>query len=289
MARTYEELVGGTFREWFANHRREIDALVFDVDGVLMIKGEPMPGAEELLATVRADGIAFTLLTNDGCSSPEQKCRKLAQSGLHIAPEELVSCGHGLEELVRQRGWRGAPAYVMGSLGEPSYAAQAGLEEVTDLHQMSGCCAAIIGENTFDWQHAMETAFNVLIERPDFPLIVPNPDNYFPGRSGRLHIGSGALGRFLQSLCAAYGRTMTPEYLGKPYAPIFEYAHHRLERGAGHPLQRPRVMLIGDSTASDIAGGLRFGYRTALVLTGITRPVMPVAEDARPELVFRTL
>ncbi|MFW5803227.1 MAG: HAD-IIA family hydrolase [Verrucomicrobiota bacterium] len=289
MAMTYAEHAEGAFREWFRRRRKDVDALVFDVDGVLMIKGDPMPGAEELLATIRADGIPFTLLTNDGCSSPEEKCAKLAASGLHIDPDELVSCGHGLEELVRQRQWAGEPAYVMGRLGEPSYAERAGLVEITDLSRIHECRAAIIGENTFDWQHAIEGTFNALVKQPDFPLIVPNPDSYFPGRNGRLHIGSGALGRFLEALCRAYGLDMTPEYLGKPYSPILQYAHHRLEHRAGHPIERDRVMLVGDSIASDIAGGRRFGYRTALVLTGITRPEMPATDESSPEFVFHTL
>lgn len=289
MAMTYAERAADAFREWFRRRREQVDALVFDVDGVLMIKGEPMPGAEELLATVRADGIPFTLLTNDGCSSPEEKCAKLAASGLHLDPSELVSCGHGLEELVRQRQWAGEPVFVMGRLGEPSYAERAGLVEITDLKRIRECRAAIIGENTFDWQHTLEATFNVLIQQPDFPLIVPNPDSYFPGRKGCLHIGSGALGRFLEALCRAYGLELTPEYLGKPYSPILQFAHHRLEHRAGHAIERDRVMLVGDSIASDIAGGLRFGYRTALVLTGITRPEMPVTDEAAPEFVFHTL
>ena len=289
MAMTYAERAAGTFREWFHRCRTEIDALVFDVDGVLMIKGDPMPGAEELLAAVRADGIPFTLLTNDGCSSPEEKCAKLATSGLHIDPGELVSCGHGLEELVRQRQWTGEPVFVMGRLGEPSYAERAGLVEVTDLNRIRECRAAIIGENTFDWQHTLEATFNVLIQQPDFPLIVPNPDSYFPGRNGRLHIGSGALGRFIEALCRAHGLDVIPEYLGKPYTPILQCAHNRLECRAGHAIKPDRVMLVGDSVASDIAGGLRFGYRTALVLTGITRPEMRLLDESSPEFVFRTL
>lgn len=289
MGTPYSELAAETFRHWFGNHREDIDALVFDVDGVLMIKGHPMPGAAEVLATVRRQGLPFTLLTNDGCSSPEQKCAKLRESGLDLDPSELVSCGHGLEELTVRRGWQGAPVFVMGSLGDPCYAERAGLEVVRDIARMEQCRCAIIGENTFDWQKTLDAAFNVLIRRPDYPLVVPNPDEYFPGRSGRLHVGSGALARFLQTLCRTYGVTISPQYLGKPYEPIFQVAHHRIERRAGTSIVPERVLVIGDSIASDIMGGCRFGYRTALVLTGITRPDMDADAEYCPDLVFQTL
>ena len=45
-------------------------------------------------------------------------------------------------------------------------------------------------------------------------------------------------------------------------------------------------VLVGDSLTGDIAGGRDFGYRTVLVMTGITTPEMLARSEIRPELVF---
>ncbi len=49
------------------------------------------------------------------------------------------------------------------------------------------------------------------------------------------------------------------------------------------------VPLAGDSLRADIAGGRRFGYRTALVLTGLTRRSMLDGARPAPQEVFQGL
>jgi ribonucleotide monophosphatase NagD (HAD superfamily) len=93
--------------------------------------------------------------------------------------------------------------------------------------------------------------------------------------------------RFLQRLLATYGVQKEIIYLGKPYRPIFEHNHHVLERRCGRTLSPQRVLMVGDSLAADIRGGAQFGYRTALMLTGMTKPVHLVADaPAAPDWVF---
>jgi hypothetical protein len=48
-------------------------------------------------------------------------------------------------------------------------------------------------------------------------------------------------------------------------------------------------VIVGDSLGSDIAGGNRYGYRTALVLTGVTRPDHSPEPGEEPDLVFERL
>lgn len=285
---TYESHALPTFRSWLAEHAGELDAVMFDVDGVLMIKGVPMPGAAELVDALRARGMPFLLLTNDGCSSPAEKCERLAQSGLTIAPEELVSCGHALAEWAVENEVRGARVRLLGGMGAPCYAEAAGFTVVRGPTD-EPLRALVVGEDRYDWQRELDDAFNLLVRHPQLPVLVPNPDDYLPGRGGRLHIGSGAVGRFLQALCRAHGDDIAIQYLGKPYAPVFRYAHHRLEQRCGRAIQRDRVMMLGDSLASDIRGGNAFGYRTGLLLTGITPPHRAPNAEIVPERVFRTL
>ena len=277
------------FNAWLMAHQTDFDGVVLDVDGVLMAGRDALPGSRELLRWLRETQTPFVLLTNDGCNSPLEKAESLSDCGLHFALDEIVSASHGLAELTAQRAWHGRTFYLMGNLGLPCYAEQAGLRVVRDPDQVEECVGVIVGEKHYDWEAAVTAAFNFLITHPAAPLIVPNPDEYFPGEFGRLCPASGAVGRFLQQLCATYGHETTPLYLGKPYEPIFMHAHHRLERRVGRRIERARVLMMGDSLAADIRGGCDFGYRTALALTGITSVPMLSASNVRPDLMYTSL
>ena len=277
-----------SFTDWLAQHHDELDAIVFDVDGVLMKARRPVPGSTELVQRLRADHLPFRLLTNDGCHSPDEKIALLSECGLRFSPAEVVSSSHGLVELAQARGWQGHLFFVMGYVAS-CYGDEAGIQMTTDLDALSACTGVIVGEKSFDWEAVINAVFNYLITHPDAPLIVPNPDEYFAGRSQPVHIASGAIGRFLLQLCHTYGRRLEPLFLGKPYEPIFLHNHHQLEQELGRALPRERVVIVGDSLASDIQGGRDFGYRTALVLTGVTTSAMLAGSDVQPELVCQTL
>jgi len=274
------------FGPWLREHIDDFDAVVFDVDGVLMTARRPTPGSIELVEWLRETGFPFALLTNDGCHSPEEKTGFLAQCGMDFRVDEIVSASHGLETLVSSRGWRGKRVFVLGELGTPCYAQRAGLEVTREPRAIGDCVAVVVGERDYDWQKAVEAAFNFLRQEAEAELIVPNPDDCFPGSNGRLHVASGAIGRFIVRLCSEHGRDIEPVFLGKPFLPIFESNHRRIEKQLGRRVQRERVIIVGDSLSSDIAGGNGFGYRTGLVWGGITTPAMLHASSVRPWRVF---
>ncbi|OGV62640.1 MAG: hypothetical protein A3K19_08625 [Lentisphaerae bacterium RIFOXYB12_FULL_65_16] len=282
-------LVAESFTTWLRLHRCEVDAVVFDVDGVLTRGGRPAPGSRELIAWLRQEQVPFALLTNDGGNSPEQKIELLRKSELDFALEEIVSASHGLIELVRERNLAGQLFYLMGTVGTPCYAQRAGLRVTTDPGAIGECAGIIVGEERYDWERVITVALNFLLRNPQAPIIVPNPDDVFPVGQGGLEIAAGAVSRFIQLLCRTRGIEIAPVYLGKPYAPIFRYSHMRFESRVQRTIPRPRVIMVGDSLTGDVAGGRDFGYRTALVLTGITTPEILARSEIRPELVFRAV
>jgi ribonucleotide monophosphatase NagD (HAD superfamily) len=60
-------------------------------------------------------------------------------------------------------------------------------------------------------------------------------------------------------------------YAGKPYAPIYERALALAERARGAPIERRRVLAIGDGMMTDMAGAARVGLDTLFVTGGIHR------------------
>ena len=184
--------------------------------------------------------------------------------------------------------------FVMGDLGEPSYAALAGLEPCRDPAAIDSCCGVIGAEGVYDWYTHMQAVLNFFRRHPERPFIVPNPDSCWPsGRNGEIGIGAGAQARFITGLLAETGIRVEPLYLGKPYPGIYRYALHRLaERfGLGAAPDPAEVVMVGDSLASDIRGANCCGMVSVLVLSGITDAAAAerATGDFRPSLVFRSL
>lgn len=96
----------------------------------------------------------------------------------------------------------------------------------------------------------------------DLVMICANPDLTVE-RDGRIIYCAGAI-------AAAYaelgGRVLTA---GKPHRPIYEAALEIVGRLRGAPVERSRVLAIGDGALTDIAGAIAFGIRSVFVASGV--------------------
>ena len=144
----------------------------------------------------------------------------------------------------------------------------------------------IVGERKYAWEKVVTDVFNFLVRTPEAPLVVPNPDVFFPGHAGQVRLASGAVTRLLVELCREYDFELHPIYLGKPYEPIFASNLRHLRQQTGRQMEIAKILMVGDSLSADIRGGNEFGHRTALVLTGLTKPELLAQSDVVPELVF---
>lgn len=274
---------------FYQREKHRLQAVLFDIDGTLMVGGRILPGIAELLRLIRRDGFPFFMVTNDADHSAEEKSAILGRGGLAASPEEIISCGAVLEETVAAEHWTGRAFFVAGRLGEPGFAERAGLEVCRDPQRIGECFGVIQGEGRYDWHDHLQAVMNFFLFHPDRPYIVPNPDNYWPAPGGRIGVGAGGQARFVASLLRSAGVRIAPRFLGKPEAALFRYAMHRLERDFGIAgLRREKILMVGDSLKSDIAGAKRFGMMSGLVMTGITALPLPgdLPETERPDVVF---
>lgn len=275
--------------QWLDRHLGKYEAVLLDIDGVLLNGRKRLKGSKRLLDWFQQHAIPFFLLTNDGNHSTREKADRLNCAGLPIAPDQIVSCGHAIRPLVQTMVLAGKRFFVMGDTGVPCYAQSAGLKVTRDVSQLPKCSGVIIGEEHYDWEPVINAVINYFIDHPRAPLIVPNPDEFYPGPILKIHVAAGGVGRFMQNVLKAYGVEIRPIYLGKPHVPIFELAQHALERKLCHAIESRNIMMVGDNMASDIAGGLAMGYVTALMLTGVTHRSALDHWAIIPDLVFEAL
>lgn len=280
---------GASLNRWFETHSADFDAVILDIDGVLLNGTRRLPGSQRLLSLLERFGTPYTLLTNDGNHSVYEKAHRLNQAGLAVPPERIVSCGHAIGPAVEALNLTGERFFIMGDTGDPCYAIAAGLQVTREIDELDTCSGVIIGEENYDWEPVINAVINYFIDRPGAPLIIPNPDEYYPGPVLKIHIAAGGIGRFIQRVLEAYGTEIHPLYLGKPHAAIFRLAHRALESSTGRTLPAHRILMIGDNMDADIRGAHSSGYSTALLLTGVTREIAITKFDILPDRVFKAL
>jgi HAD superfamily hydrolase (TIGR01459 family) len=95
-------------------------------------------------------------------------------------------------------------------------------------------------------------------------MICANPDIVIHRGDTLIHC-AGALARRYEEL----GGSVV--YAGKPYAPIYDRALALAEHIRGAPIEKSRVLAIGDGMRTDIAGAVRAGLDVLFVTGGIHR------------------
>jgi 4-nitrophenyl phosphatase len=71
----------------------KITHIIIDMDGVLYVGNQPMPGLREFFAFLRQRPIPFILATNNSIRTPEEYVEKLAGMGVTVSPDEILVSG----------------------------------------------------------------------------------------------------------------------------------------------------------------------------------------------------
>jgi glycerol-1-phosphatase len=230
----------------------ELDGLIVDLDGVVWLGGEAIPGSAAALVALRARRVPVVFLTNDPTSSRGEYTARLREVGVDAREEEIVTSGSALAALVRGREGAGKTGFVIGSSALKSELAHAGLELRSGEAGRDVDIVAVGGHRGFDYDELRIAAQGV---RRGARLYGAGRDATFPMPDGPWP----ATGSILAAVEVAAGVRATT--VGKPEPYMFEIARSLLGKCR-------QVAVVGDNLDSDIAGGKRAGLATILVLTG---------------------
>ncbi len=224
-----------------------VRGLILDLDGVVYRGAEPIPGAAEFLAAQRAAGRRLLALTNNAQNDAEHYVAKLAGMGIEFAVSDILTAGEATGHWLVNEGRPGVQV-----IGSPALRAALAAQGIAEHEAPDAVVVGMTGEATMA---EMMTAVGHLGRGAR--LVATNPDTRLPVEGGGVTAECGALIAFLES---ASGRTA--ETVGKPNKFIYELALERLG------LTRGEVLMVGDTPATDIAGAVNAGLRSALVATG---------------------
>lgn len=237
------------------------DLGMFDLDGVVYIGGEAVPGAAEHLEAVRDDGMRCAFITNNAARTPGTVAEHLCALGVTAQESDVVTSAQAAARVLRERVGAGAAVVVLGGEGlrEAVVAEQLVAVDVEDE------AAAIVTGYGPDvrWSAVMRAAVRI---RDGLWWVASNTDATIPTPFG-VAPGHGVLVETLQRFA-----DVDPVVAGKPERPLLDETIRRV--GGERPL------MIGDRLDTDIEGARRAGIDSLLVLTGVTGLAELVA--ARP-------
>jgi HAD superfamily hydrolase (TIGR01458 family) len=235
---------------------RGVAGVLLDMDGVLMLRGEPIAGAPEAVARLRAAGIAHRILTNTSLVSRRTLSASLARAGIHLPPEDIVSALSATAGYVRDV-FAGQPLYVLTSPdGRSEFIGQWLLSHAEADAPGAAAAAVVIGDSPDELTYAnMNRAFRLL--RNGAALVAMHRNPWWLTPSGPT-LDAGA---YVVGLEYATGTQAT--VVGKPSREFFVRAIDDLGIGPVGDL-----VMVGDDLANDVAATAPLGLRTALVLTG---------------------
>lgn len=249
----------------------DIEAIVCDLDGVVYRGSSALPGAVEAISRIQAEGITVLFCTNNSRATLAQYAAKLAGMGIEIPPELVLTSAVVLEEVLRGRSPRPESAFVIGGDGVREGVEGAGLE-LADRDDVD--VVAVGWDPAFTYDHLRRATFAL---HGGAELIATNADATFPAEDGRLLPGAGPI---VAALEVAGG--VKAEVLGKPHRPMMEAAAARLAPAT-------RIAVVGDRPETDLAGGHAMGWRTILVLTGVTSAQQARMLEQAPDAIVESL
>ena len=232
------------------------DAVLSDVWGVVHNGVEAFPTAVDALSQFRAAGGKVVFITNAPRPSGPI-IEMLDRLGVHRAAyDAIVSSGDATRTMIGK--YRGRAIHHVGPPTEDD-----ALYDGLDVRRTGADEAEVVVVTDLDTDEDTPEMYRerarLWLSRR-LPMICANPDRVVEHGDKIIYCG-GALG----DLYAAMGGMVL--MAGKPYQPIYEEAFRLAELAAGRPLDKSRVLAIGDSVRTDATGAAQFGV-DLLFVTG---------------------
>ncbi len=260
------------FLPTLAEIESDYQGYIIDLWGVLHDGGTAYPGAHDALARLQDLRKQVLLLSNAPrrAFKAEQVLEGLGfTKGLY---QHVLTSG----EAVWQHMQRAAD-----SSADPLPYVYIGPEKDADLLEgmayrvvedaKAATCAVATGFDDFgQGLESKQAQLDACLEA-GLPLVCANPDREVVKRDGRRMACAGLMGEYYVD------RGGQVQWFGKPYAAVYSQALGLLD------VPKAKILAIGDSLHTDIAGAAGFGIDSALVTGGILADALQVDHQGAPD------
>ena len=249
------------------------DVALLDLDGVVYLGGQAVPGAAEALARAVEAGMRTAFVTNNASRSPSRIAAQLTGFGVPATAADVVTSAQAAARLLAERLPAGAPVLVAGGTGLRIALHERNLRPVSTAAEHP---RAVVQGYSPDLSYGLLAEAATAI-RAGAWYVATNADATLPSPRGP-QPGNGSI---IALLVTATG--VQPVVAGKPEPPL--HAESVRRTGARRPL------VVGDRLDTDIEGAVRGHADSLLVLTGVSTPADAILAPpgSRPTYLARDL
>ncbi|MEV0182712.1 TIGR01458 family HAD-type hydrolase [Streptomyces sp. NPDC050625] len=244
-----------------------VRAVLIDIDGVLTVSWQPLPGTVEALRQIRAAGLGVALVTNTTSRTRASIAETLSEAGFEVRAEDVLT----------------APSVTAAHLAEHFPGARCALLNSGDITEDLAGITLVDGDTVPDvvvvggagpefGYAALNRAFGQL--QRGARLVAMHRNLYWRTAEG-LQLDTGA---FLVGLEKA--ARVEAEITGKPSPAFFGAALARLGVGAD------QALMVGDDIEFDVLAAQRAGITGVLVKTGKYLPETHERASGTPDHVL---
>jgi HAD superfamily hydrolase (TIGR01459 family) len=254
----------------------QYDAFILDLWGTIHNGFEPLPGAVDCLRELKSLGKNLLVLSN----APRRIGAVVDRMDIVGIPRDLygdvMSSGEAAWRALnaREDAWHGAlgsKCFLIGEAGDESVLSDQ--PEVSAVEELADA-DFIVAVGAFKRSDTLEVYETLLKEARarQLPMLCANPD---------LEVLRGPNREICAGAIAARYEEMGGDvlYHGKPHPPIYDLCFDLL---SGH--DRSRILAVGDSLRTDIAGASAVGIASYFVTGGILAESLGIAPLAEPSV-----
>jgi NagD protein len=224
--------------------------LLIDMDGVIYSGEELIFGADHFIKKLLDQDVPFAFMTNNSKPTALEVVRKLKRLGITVDTKHVYTSAMATGKFLGDQSTHGT-AYVLGEGGLLTSLHDHGITLVDSDPEF-----VVLGEGRNFTLEMVQRAVDMILAGAKFITTNRDPS---PKKPGWNNLGIAATTAMIEE---ATGRKAF--VTGKPSPVMMRSARKYLG------LETAETTVIGDTMETDIQGGVQMGYKTILVLSGIT-------------------
>lgn len=243
--------------------------LLIDMDGVVYGGDLMIPGADEFVAQLLNQNIPFEFMTNNSQRTRLEAVRKLRKLGIEVTEKHIYTSAMATGKFLAGQVPNGT-AYVLGEGGLLTSLHENGITLVdTDPDFV------VLGEGRNFTLEMVQRAVDMILAGAKFIATNRDPS---PKKKGWNNLGIASTTAMIEEAAGVKAFVV-----GKPGPVMMRSARKALG------LETAETTVIGDTMDTDIQGGVQMGYKTILVLSGITKKEELQKYAFKPDMVVNSV
>ena len=225
--------------------------LLIDMDGVVYAGDSLIPGADVFINRLLKENVPFMFMTNNSQRTQIDAVRKLGRMGIKVGEEHVYTSAMATGKFLASQ-IPGGTACVLGEGGLLSSLHNNGISLVNTDPDF-----VVLGEGRNFTLEMVQKAVDMILAGAKFVITNRDPS---PKKKGWDNLGIAATSAMIEEATGVKAFVV-----GKPSPVMMRSARKALG------LETAETTIIGDTMGTDIRGGVQMGYKTILVLTGMTK------------------